>query len=134
MRSGSSGRSNQIRLAGQAALAARCAAAAVLAQQAPAAAAPAVHEGVGTRWRIPPPMIDHVEVLGDGPWSIYGSDAMAGVVNIITGKKLEGVEVSGYPGEFSKGGRTTEASLTAGGSSGKFAGLFVASFYNQETI
>src|SRR6266403_72854 len=42
--------------------------------------------------------------------------------------------VSGYTGEFSKGGRTTEASLTAGGSSGKFSGLFVASFYNQDEI
>src|SRR6266853_6025292 len=83
---------------------------------------------------IPLSIIDHIEVLEDGASSIYGSDAIAGVVNIITRKKLDGVEVSGYTGEFSKGGRTTEASLTAGGSSGKFAGLFVASFYNQEGI
>jgi iron complex outermembrane receptor protein len=83
---------------------------------------------------IPLSIIDHIEVLEDGASSIYGSDAIAGVVNIITRKKLDGVEVSGYTGEFSKGGRTTEASLTAGGSSGKFAGLFVASFYNQEAI
>src|SRR6202790_86573 len=83
---------------------------------------------------IPLSIIDHIEVLEDGASSIYGSDAIAGVVNIITRKKVDGVEVSGYTGEFSKGGHTTEASLTAGGSSGKFAGLFVASFYNQEAI
>ncbi|TLY74974.1 MAG: TonB-dependent receptor [Gammaproteobacteria bacterium] len=83
---------------------------------------------------IPVSIIDHIEVLEDGASSIYGSDAIAGVVNIITRKKFEGVEVSGYTGEFSKGGRTTEASLTAGGSSGKFGGLFVASFYNQDEI
>src|SRR5438309_135290 len=83
---------------------------------------------------IPLSIIDHIEVLEDGASSIYGSDAIAGVVNIITRKKFEGVEVSGYTGEFSKGGRTTEASLTAGGSSGKFGGLFVASFYNQDEI
>ncbi len=83
---------------------------------------------------IPVSIIDHIEVLEDGASSIYGSDAIAGVVNIITRKKFEGVEVSGYTGEFSKGGRTTEASLTAGGSSGKFSGLFVASFYNQDEI
>src|ERR1700730_4618918 len=83
---------------------------------------------------IPVSIIDHIEILEDGASSIYGSDAIAGVVNIITKKKMDGVEVSGYTGEFSKGGRTTEASLTAGGSSGKFAGLFVASFYNQEAI
>ncbi len=83
---------------------------------------------------IPLSIIDHIEVLEDGASSIYGSDAIAGVVNIITRKKVDGVELSYYTGEFSKGGRTTEASLTGGGSSGKFSGLFVASFYNQEAI
>jgi iron complex outermembrane recepter protein len=83
---------------------------------------------------IPLSIIDHIEVLEDGASSIYGSDAIAGVVNIITKKKMDGVEVSGYTGEFSKGGRTTEASITGGGSSGKFAGIFVGSFYNQDQI
>ena len=83
---------------------------------------------------IPISIIDRIEVLEDGASSIYGSDAIAGVVNIITRKKVDGVEVSGYTGEFSKGGRTTEASFTAGGSTDKFSGLFVASFYNQEEI
>ena len=83
---------------------------------------------------IPVSIIDHIEILEDGASSIYGSDAIAGVVNIITKKKIDGVEASAYTGEYSKGGRTTEASLTAGGSSGKFAGLFVASFFNQDAI
>ena len=83
---------------------------------------------------IPVSIIDHIEILEDGASSIYGSDAIAGVVNIITKKKMDGVEVTGYTGEYSKGGRTTEASLTAGGSSGKLSGVFVASFYNQEAI
>ncbi len=83
---------------------------------------------------IPLSIIDHIEVLEDGASSIYGSDAIAGVVNIITRKKFEGIEANVYTGDFSKGGRTTEASLTAGGSSGKFSGLFVAGFYNQDQI
>jgi iron complex outermembrane receptor protein len=83
---------------------------------------------------IPLSIIDHIEVLEDGASSVYGSDAIAGVVNIITKKKMEGAEVSGYTGEYSKGGRTTEASLTAGGSSEKFSGIFVASYYNQDEI
>lgn len=83
---------------------------------------------------IPISIIDHIEILEDGASSIYGSDAIAGVVNIITRKKFEGVEVTGYVGEYSKGGKTTEGSLTAGGSSGKFSGLFVASYYNQDAI
>jgi len=83
---------------------------------------------------IPLSIIDHIKVLEDGASSIYGSDAIAGVVNIITKKRMDGVEVSGYTGEFSKGGRTTEASITAGGTSGKFSGIFVGSFYNQDAI
>ena len=83
---------------------------------------------------IPISIIDRIEVLEDGASSIYGSDAIAGVVNIITKKKFDGVEVTGYEGTYNKGGQTTEASLTAGGSSGKFSGVFVASFYNQQEI
>src|SRR3954452_2350675 len=68
---------------------------------------------------IPVAMIDHMEVLEDGASAIYGSDAIAGVVNIITKKKFEGVEVNGYMGDYSKGGQTTEGSVTIGGASEK---------------
>jgi iron complex outermembrane recepter protein len=83
---------------------------------------------------IPLPIIDHIEVLEDGASAIYGSDAIAGVVNIITKKRFDGVEVSGYTGEYSKGGRTTQGSLTVGGTSGRFAGMFVASYFKQDSI
>jgi len=83
---------------------------------------------------IPLEIVDRIEILEDGASSIYGSDAIAGVVNVITKKKVQGVELTGYEGTFNKGGQTTQASLTAGGSSGKFSGVFVASFYNQQEI
>src|SRR5215472_14500511 len=83
---------------------------------------------------IPISIIDHIEVLEDGASSIYGSDAIAGVINIITKKRFDGVEVTGYEGTYNKGGLTTEGTLTAGGSSGKFSGVFVASYYNQQEI
>ena len=35
---------------------------------------------------IPSSMVDHIDILKDGASSIYGSDAIAGVVNVITGK------------------------------------------------
>lgn len=41
---------------------------------------------------IPAGMIERVEVLRDGASTIYGSDAIAGVVNIITKRDLEGAE------------------------------------------
>jgi iron complex outermembrane receptor protein len=83
---------------------------------------------------IPLAIVDHIEVLEDGASAIYGSDAIAGVVNIITRKKLDGVEVNGYVGDYSKGGRTTSADVTLGGSSDKFSGMFTASYFNQEAI
>jgi iron complex outermembrane receptor protein len=41
---------------------------------------------------IPVSAIDHLEVLDDGASAIYGSDAVAGVVNIITRKDFTGAE------------------------------------------
>jgi hypothetical protein len=43
---------------------------------------------------IPEGMIDRVEVLQDGASAVYGSDAIAGVVNIITRKKQDGLRLS----------------------------------------
>jgi len=83
---------------------------------------------------IPMSIIDRVEVLEDGASAIYGSDAIAGVVNIITRKNFEGVQLDAYRGEFDLGGPTTEASITLGGGGEKFHGLFVASYYDQEAI
>jgi iron complex outermembrane receptor protein len=58
---------------------------------------------------IPESIIDHVEVLKDGASSIYGSDAVAGVVNIITKKNFDGGELHAIanPSE-EKGGNTYE--------------------------
>jgi iron complex outermembrane recepter protein len=83
---------------------------------------------------IPLSIVERIEVLEDGASAIYGSDAIAGVVNVITRKKIDGVEVNGYTGEYGKGGRTTDVSLTAGGSTDKFSAVFVASYFNQEAI
>ena len=44
---------------------------------------------------IPITMIQRVEVLKDGGSAIYGSDAIAGVVNFITRSDFEGLEISG---------------------------------------
>ena len=44
---------------------------------------------------IPAAAIARVEVLKDGAAALYGSDAIAGVVNFITNDALEGVELNG---------------------------------------
>lgn len=53
---------------------------------------------------IPLSAIDHIEVLTDGASAIYGSDAVAGVVNIITRRALDGAESSVRYGRSTEGG------------------------------
>ena len=45
---------------------------------------------------IPTAMVERIEILKDGASAIYGSDAMAGVVNIITKKSNDGVTLEYY--------------------------------------
>src|SRR5258708_1689488 len=52
---------------------------------------------------IPEGMIDRVEVLQSGASSIYGSDAISGVVNIITRSRQNGLNVSAQLATFGQG-------------------------------
>ena len=56
---------------------------------------------------IPISAIDHVEVLPEGAAAQYGTDAIAGVVNIILKKKSSGGLVSGTYGGYMDGGGVT---------------------------
>ncbi|MEJ5979161.1 TonB-dependent receptor [Novosphingobium sp. PS1R-30] len=47
---------------------------------------------------IPPGALERVEVVPDGGSAIYGSDAVAGVINYITRRKVEGIQVEGRYG------------------------------------
>ena len=50
--------------------------------------------GVDVNNLAPAIMLERVEVLTDGASALYGSDAVAGVVNLITRRNFEGAEVS----------------------------------------
>ena len=65
---------------------------------------------------IPLAAIERIEVLKDGASGVYGSDAVAGVVNFILSKKFTGLEATvGYASPFeSGGGKTKKASVTGG--------------------
>ncbi|GAB2190560.1 TonB-dependent receptor [Sessilibacter sp. MAH1] len=64
---------------------------------------------------IPTAIIERIEVLEDGASSIYGSDAIAGVVNIITKKDFEGFEIEAYSGAYDEGdGENNEINLSIG--------------------
>lgn len=62
---------------------------------------------------IPSSAVERVEILKDGASAIYGSDAIAGVVNIILRQDYKGAEVSGGAGN-SEGKNDYRFSLTGG--------------------
>ena len=57
---------------------------------------------------IPESMIERVEILQGGASAIYGSDAIAGVVNIITRRQQEGLAASAQLGVFGQGDGGTQ--------------------------
>jgi len=82
---------------------------------------------------IPLPAIERIEVLKDGASSIYGSDAVAGVVNIIT-KKTEGATFDAFVSQPTESGG--ERARVSGSYGKKFnRGYFRATAdYNKTTI
>jgi iron complex outermembrane receptor protein len=64
---------------------------------------------------IPDAIVDRIEVLRDGASSTYGADAVAGVVNVITKKQVQGVHVNASTGISHRGdGAEQRIDLTAG--------------------
>jgi len=64
---------------------------------------------------IPLNMVDRIEIVKTGAVSQYGSDAIAGVVNIITKKNFQGIQLDGSLGGLTGGGNgTTQFGVTAG--------------------
>ncbi|MBL8517639.1 MAG: TonB-dependent receptor [Betaproteobacteria bacterium] len=53
---------------------------------------------------IPVAAIERIEVLGDGASAIYGSDAIAGVINVITRRDYQGAQVTARAGDSQEGG------------------------------
>lgn len=87
---------------------------------------------------IPASVIDHVEILQDGASAVYGSDAIAGVINFITIKNYNGAEASAYMGMYHGDGhwdgKQQEYNFTIG-SSGDRAGVVMNIDYtNQQAI
>lgn len=76
---------------------------------------------------IPQQFIERVEVLTGGASSVYGSDAVAGVVNIIYKKDFEGIELGGQYGASSESDdRQTQFNLTMGTSTDDGRGRIMA--------
>ncbi|MCW2487481.1 TonB-dependent receptor [Candidatus Symbiopectobacterium sp. NZEC127] len=74
---------------------------------------------------IPSVIIDRIEILSSGASAIYGSDAIAGVVNIILKEKAQGVDVNVRGGTTERGGGDNyQLQLSGGGTWDRFDGFF----------
>ncbi len=64
---------------------------------------------------IPSGAIQRVEVLRDGASAVYGTDAMGGVINFITRKDYQGVDISAYALGTQDGGAGKKTVTLSGG-------------------
>lgn len=84
---------------------------------------------------IPAAAIERVEVLKDGASAVYGSDAISGVVNIITRTDYDGTEVTGYTGISQRGdGRVYDVSFTTGRHVPNGHILFSGGYYSTTSV
>ena len=67
---------------------------------------------------IPTAMIDRIEILKDGASTVYGSDAIGGVVNVILKKDYNGFEGGMRYGSTKNGDYKTRETYLMGGASG----------------
>jgi outer membrane receptor protein involved in Fe transport len=83
---------------------------------------------------IPSSIIERIEVLKDGASAVYGSDAIAGVVNIITKQDFDGLHASAYQGEYiSEGdGNKEQYDIGFGASNDKGNVYFNVSYVEEE--
>src|SRR5256886_15848689 len=84
---------------------------------------------------IPFPMIDHIDILKDGASAVYGSDAIAGVVNFFLIHKFRGLEIGGTYGNTNLGASNDmgewEAWLKAGTGDDKTDVVAIADFWQR---
>lgn len=84
---------------------------------------------------IPANMIERIEVLQAGASPLYGSDAIAGVVNIITVAQQEGLRASAQFGTFRQGdGHTQDYNISYGIKGDTTNLVFGASYVKQEAV
>ncbi len=99
------------------------------------APAPAASRRRSTSTRSPTSQIERIEVLESGQSPLYGSDALAGVVNIITKSTQEGLQASAQFGTFRQGdGHTQDYEASYGIKLPTTSIVFGGSYVKQEAV
>lgn len=81
---------------------------------------------------IPINLIERVEVLKEGAGAIYGSDAVGGVVNFITRKDYQGMDIAYQYGEASEGDGQNQSVELTWGMSGEKGSISLGMNYNKQ--
>ncbi|MGV8943758.1 TonB-dependent receptor plug domain-containing protein, partial [Thermomonas sp.] len=83
---------------------------------------------------IPAVAVERIEVLKDGASSTYGSDAISGVINIITRTNFEGAKASAYFGQYGQGDGAIKKGDFIMGFGGERGSLTAAAEWGQEDV
>jgi iron complex outermembrane receptor protein len=84
---------------------------------------------------LPINAIERVEVLKEGAGAVYGSDAIAGVVNFITRKDVDGAEASAQYGQTGKtDGKNTQYGVLLGTNTDKMSIMFAGNYNKQDAV
>ena len=81
---------------------------------------------------LPSSMVDRIDILLDGASSVYGSDAIAGVVNVILRDDYEGFNVEAYVNQTIEGGGESSRFNFIWGEQGETGGFVLAGEYLRE--
>ena len=84
---------------------------------------------------IPTFLIDHIDILPGNQSAIYGSAAIAGVVNVVLKQKIDGVTLDYRVGGYTDGGGAQQRfQVAAGHAWGKLDGMFALELNKQNPV
>ncbi len=84
---------------------------------------------------LSPSSVERIEILKDGASTVYGSDAIAGVVNIILKRDFDGLQLSTQHGQAQRGDRETRTTnLLWGDHWSRGSVLFSVSLFDQGRV
>lgn len=84
---------------------------------------------------IPTMLVDHIDILPGNQSAIYGSSAIAGVVNVITKQHIEGVDLRFRVGGYTQGGgQQQKLELSGGKNWGALNVLFALQLENSNAV
>jgi iron complex outermembrane receptor protein len=82
---------------------------------------------------IPFGAIDRLDIVPDGASTIYGSDAVAGVVNVVLRRRFEGVETSAKLGGSTDGGNFAQQYALTAGTNWANGGVLISYEFDHNT-